>query len=50
MDPQLHSREKLPEYGMETFNIAIQYKFQSQTSVGRIMLTVILDTQGQILE
>jgi hypothetical protein len=35
----------MPECGMDTFNIAIQNKFKSHTTVGRILLAPISDTK-----
>jgi hypothetical protein len=50
MDPQLHSREQIPEYGMETYNITTHKVVKISIIGGKIMLTLFRDAEGQILE
>jgi histone-lysine N-methyltransferase SETMAR len=49
MDPPLRAREQMPEFGMETSNIAGQKKFKTQLSAGKVM-SGFWDSQGPILE
>jgi hypothetical protein len=50
MDPQLHSREQISEYGMETYKITTQKDVQISIISAKIMMTLFWDAQGQILE
>jgi hypothetical protein len=52
MDPPLHTREQMPEFGMEIFYITGQKKKKLKTkpSAGKVMLTVFWDSQGPVLE
>jgi hypothetical protein len=40
----------MPEYAIETPNLLCQKKFKSQPTAGKVMLILLWEYQGQILE